>query len=78
MDVGSRMEMLANHGSALVHICVSDHFSRCHFNRLLSSLPHYLLLSSVLLNKGNVGIHPGFAYRPPYRAGRDKSLSLAP
>lgn len=31
MDEGNRMEMLANHGLALAHICVSDSFSQCHF-----------------------------------------------
>lgn len=38
-------------------------------NRLLS-LPHYLLLSFVLLNKGSVGTQPGLAHRPPGRGNR--------
>lgn len=47
-------------------------------NRLLSSPPHYLLLSFVLLNKGNVGTHPGLAYRPPGREQEGTSHSPWP
>ena len=46
-------------------------------NRLLSSLPHYLLLSFVLLNKGKVGTQPGLAYHLPGRGSRKRPCSQA-
>lgn len=68
------MEMLSNQGLAwctsVVLIFSPDAIS----NRLLSSLPHYLLLSFVLLNKGIVGTQPPLAYcHPADAAGRDQA-----
>lgn len=40
------------------------------------SVPHYLLLSFVLLNKGNVGTQPGLAFYPPGRGGRKEPVTL--
>lgn len=70
------MELLSNPGLAPAHGCVSHIFSSAISNRLLSSLPHYLLLSSVLLNKDNVGTQPALAHRPPGRGSRKGAVTL--
>lgn len=79
MDEGNKMEMLSNRRLTLAHVCGS-HISRGAIsNRLLSALPHYLLLSFVLLNKGDMGTQPRLAYACLADGiGRGQALSQAP
>lgn len=75
MDEGNKMEMLSNRRLTLAHVCGSHIPPGAISNRLLSALPHYLLLSFVLLNKSNVGTQPRLAYAClADGAGRDQAL----
>lgn len=69
------MEMLSNRRRALALVCGSHSPPGAVSNRLLSALPHYLLLSFVFLNKGNVGTQPRLAYAClADGAGRDQAF----